>query len=1072
MMNRREIGYWQAEAQRLLAEAKPLSNAERQRLHRGWQLSELASLARQDHDYSMLHALVVGQGLLAQQAEFFGGFRQCTRDLEGEVLPAAAQSDDWPSFLLFALRAANLRGLAMSLADEDLLSALVGHGKGSLVDDVIEQMTDPLLRARSRAIVAGSAPLADRSQVARELELAPAPEDAISVRYWTEALVVIARNVGPALAGGWTRWLEPLTEASREQVWAAALDTLIAAEPWDPKAFHRALAGAGSRAREVLTAGLAESPRVCRDGALETLRQLADPTLYWHAWIVLQGRRLASHEVTECALLERLGGLVPWSVSLLEAGRELWPRLDRQAVEELVLRPSMAEGRQLLAASLAVCRLEGARGRDMAGGQEALARIGQLSDSSQRLHWALRCLDAQPSDLDPKPILDHLESYLRAIRFEVADADLVRYLDLWARQSGVDLGRRVDQVLRASGATERTLYVLAAQAQERALLWQLFETIEICAAAVARNEASGFALRREILTRLAARLCRLDGDLQAYDRAVERLLPSEEEELRTRVALAAAGVRSPEQAERLLRELRTRGLKLQTELLVRQKSDSLEPYLRPARLYAALANCDRVEDEMAALALLLESPTDPVQVANQSWSQFHDPHRRLLACLDLAFHAVIFQEEAYEPGIRDHVSAMTALERALEEVGPGKPRLEILPELVALRLRIDPSQALTDFRVACQELLSFDELPWSERQLVLERLLDRLVDSCHAEVTPKHRLHRCQATCAALTWLCALPVDPSTKGGREARQKWPWILSAILATAERLPEQAGEFLAYPLGSRWSLELHRLLGIDLGRVNAFFERLLTNRRLEPTLATPWKCSGEVLLDTWDWLTDTDRQQIELCLLPRRKRIERLHSWLECGVPAVWQALLPLVMDDPGLLAAVLGQLPSRDRRGTSLRCARGGGLREESWGVLARLADRETAAELTVLKGLQITSPVAEESWLEALSLLVQRGRLKAGDPHGIAVRHRLWQIDRRGATRLLAAAVAPALAVGGRKAAEEGLCLWLGAYVGVRMGRGHATGRERLDRLRWTLGPAKEIAAAAPSAQARAANLG
>lgn len=164
-----------------------------------------------------LFTMLEERGFLAEQAAALDGFQQGSRDLESQVLPVTIERADWQRFLRYLLVTLNFRGLAEALAEEEILRALVQHGRGTLAAHIATQLTEPQARARARAVILGVAATPELEQkgtnteelqrLVEDLDAVPKATDDATAEAWCETLRTIARHLGPSLRHHWPGWI-------------------------------------------------------------------------------------------------------------------------------------------------------------------------------------------------------------------------------------------------------------------------------------------------------------------------------------------------------------------------------------------------------------------------------------------------------------------------------------------------------------------------------------------------------------------------------------------------------------------------------------------------------------------------------------------------------------------------------------------------------------------------------------------------------------------------------------------------------------------------------------------------
>ena len=292
---------------------------------------------------------------------------------------------------------------------------------------------------------------------------------------------------------------------------------------------HRALEAMGRRKlRDLLPPLLATA----RPGVSEVVDFLessqfgGDTELRARARIAVLGRQVSEGAVRSSAIWGQLDPeRLPWSVELVEIGRELWPRLGpaRLGDVERVIEVSVENGERqaLLRAALRVVALEGmSESLDQEGAFDAVQR---LSSGPAQIHWYLRALATRSgaSGRGTRRRVAAVGRYLAGNPFEIPAADLSRYLDLVTAHLPERLERLAEAAVWSPSSTPDTLRTLASRAHSRKLLEFLLGSARKYAAVLADDEAEGFELRREVLILAACRLATRWGDLTGVERAAE-----------------------------------------------------------------------------------------------------------------------------------------------------------------------------------------------------------------------------------------------------------------------------------------------------------------------------------------------------------------------------------------------------------------------------------------------------------------------------------------------------------------------------------------------------------------------
>ncbi len=1065
-------------------------------------------------EYDRLFQLIEETTFLAEQTAHFESFQQGSRDLEAYVLPSAIScaegygidgQEPWPRFLRLVLVAANLRGMAVALAEETILEALVRNRRHRLALGIAGQLTDPIARAEARAVIIGAASgtpaAAEAAAQARrdlegDIEEVPQPKNEELAEAWCRTLCSLARLAGPTLRELWHGWIGRLRGfGDREQrAWEAVAESFLRAGLGADENLYRALDAMGPRRlRDSLPSLLAKT----RPGAWKVVDYLAsshlgkDTELLFLSRIAVLGRQVREGTLSGSAAWGRLDSeRLPWSLELVEIGHELWPRLGRSRLENLERsienNVGSAEQRKVLRAALRVIALEG----DLESIGEASAReaVQLLSPGPVRSHWYLRALAARRAvpDEDMRGLVAAVGEAFGGNLFEIPAEDLSRFLDLVAGYLPERLERLAETAFWSPASTPETLRTVAFRACSRELLEHLLACAEKYAAAVAGNDSEGFELRREILIQAACRLARRWGDPTGVERAAERLLPEEEEQMRAAVVAALAEEepgfeRIPRErrlrlARQVNEEIRSPRLGLLSRLRITDDREELAKLLGPAALFRAIANTEAIDDECRALAALLATPADPEALAGAYLSGVKDENRRILGLVDLARHALTFQEHAYRPGFRDPIAALQPVVEAVGGVA-AETLVSLTPELAELGARAGPSRAAAEFRKAFLWLVDQTTVPWPSRLEALWRLLASLgaMFSNTDDTYGPRRLKRCRKAASALRWMMEVPSRGSSEGIEALRRHWHELLPKVMAAAAGLPPPSQLYLRDPLGARLCLEwlwpLSAKIDCDrLGSVSARVEAVFTPRWPRWSAVTPWSEPAAELLDCWDWLVPEQRRVVSLCCAAPeewRRRAERLvhraetrsgeSPLLENSVEV--EALIDLLaVDEPELLLELIRHLPAGERKSFRVRSLRDHLLPRALVSTIPEMLEEGPGRwEARAWLGLGKEPAVSAKEWLEAVAKLVARNLLDPLSPRSSPLRRHLWEIDPELACPALARAALEALAGGGQQDCENALRLWLHSYIGHRPGHASPSGQHRCEMAQGAIERARSM---------------
>ncbi len=1006
-------------------------------------------------------------GFFARQAAGLDGFRQTSRDLERYVLPATLRAADWPRLLRFAAIAANLRGLAEDLDDEQILKTLAATGRSALAIELAEQLPGLGERARARAAIATALSPARPEfgrlldAVREDLEAIPRPTDPTSARRWRDTLVGAARCLAYPLQARWQDWirsLEPWPELA-DDVRRELVESLLKLGEADSPILWRALGGVRSPrlVAELVTGSVA--PRWPGD-PLALGRRVREglPSggagLAWAATIAA----LAGHGLCRPALAterwkraRRGFGPVPWSRQILELGAELWSLLGEQ--ERSALESELPAE---LRFPLRVLLLE-RRGKSAAS---AVASIRAVDPPASELHWRLRWLAAPGAGTVESRTrgVGALKTELQRSGYAAPAADLARFLDLVAELRPDLLPGELEAVSSAAGSGASTLEAIAGEVRHPRVRRRLFDDAERLALRCASTTVEAFALRRALIVRLAGVLCAETGDLEALSSATRRLLPGEEEDdLRAFVARALARHGYREKAGAVTSEIRGRPLRVRTWLEV--TNEDVRSRLEPNRLYEAVASVDVLEDEVACLGVLLEVPDSPSELARHLLGSVRSDARRVEALMDLAWHGLRYQERTFRRGLGDRRAPSLPLRQSLGVIASDAWLVALTPDLVDLGMAEGGRLGVAEVQEAIEQAIGLETVPWRYREEAIRQLFARIEAVARPDGDRGLWVHRRRAL-RLVRWAGRLPRRPGEAPGlRELRGAWPRLLPVLVALVRR-----GELARGPE---------------------------SERRLVRSLTRGWPCMTAGLFrrsrtSDSSALRASDAElgvSLNLCRASIGERLKAAGAVVEDPgrsgqradplLEATVHALCYLLAGErasfvPGLVGS-LGPGPSRDDLVFGL--LRLDWLPPDEARRLVELLEQPKAERAWLELGILRPGAVSEDEWLEALASLVAAGSLDPSSPSNAPVRRHLWQVDPRRSLPVLAQAVVDALGSAGRPGAENGLRLFLDAWLAPVLGR--AGGCEALGRSESAvivLRQALSLAGSVPSGKDRALN--
>lgn len=1022
-------------------------------------LRSLTTHLKDEGEHERLFQLIEKKAHLIVQARCDNGFQLSSSSLEEDVLAAAIEERDWQRFLRYTLVALNLREIAVALADEPILRALVQLGHRELAGNLTGQLPDPQVRARARAVITAAADEPRGEEALRlileDLADVPTPRDNAAAEHWLETLLVLARLLHPEqLRGRWARWityLEPADETEAraadarhraQRVWRAVAERWLEHDVGDRSGLWEALAAMADpeTISRFLPRRLARSP-ACDGGYLD--QPLPSPfendeRLLHHVRIAMLAHWVREDSTVSEEVWNRLSRLpVTWTPALIEAGRELWPGLTADRLRRVVERIDDPGTR----AALWVVMLEQSPGW-MIPDSVVLEDLRKIEVGSTQLHWALRYL-AQTTPWRPeRRLMRTMIRHLEQVRYDLETEDLARFLDIVAIEPGeAALRRQLEGFIWSPACSPTKLRQLAGKTDSDHVLKAILRRAEEYASAVARTPSEGFELRSELIILTASNLCARTGNLEILERAAERLLPEEEDHLRmaTINALLAAHENGPETnsslqqiALEVAQSIRSRRLRLLALLRAATDSAALESWLPPdelpARLYTAVATTDWAEDERLALATLHQQPNDPEALAQESLSRIHDPDRRIQALIDLAWHVLAFQQEAYPH--KDPTAAIQPLALAVGGTSSDEGLLALTPELVTVGAQVSMSAAMMEFAESILRVLRLESVSPTLRIEILATLIAQIgpvVLDVLDDETPSPS--RCRAVAWLLRWIVQLPARRVSR--TEAVEKiWPGLLPILLAAPDHLPPLCRAYVQHPLRTRicvdWFPTVTKHLGLE--RFWKLLERLEGLLPQQIVRRSPWRIGAKAF---HAWSVPAQREILEARLSDDpTAHLSHLAESVLGKTPPDQQELAALAYmlcgREPRLVPQLLRELPQGAERDTL--CL---------WLIRQRWLPADQAEEVTTLCTGQSAALQAkiwhawleDGEWIEILADLLGRQGFDPLDPRHAPLRRALRRGGRESDLEYLAKATRDALIDGGKARGEQALRFWLDAFL-------------------------------------------
>ncbi|HZF08839.1 MAG TPA: hypothetical protein VFE33_08630 [Thermoanaerobaculia bacterium] len=738
-----------------------------------------------------LFALIERPGFLAAQAAACGGFETTSEDLEVRALPTAIGVGDWDRFLHYALLALNLRGLAEAMARPAILEALARAGRFDLAEDALGRIPDPATRAAARAHLAaacsggsgekGGGFQALLARIDEDLEPWSVPS---GVELPVAALATVARRLAPDLPSRWPVWLAHVKddrEATQSLAWAVAEGYLAQKQLFDDGLWQALAAADRRQVAEELPERLGALSCDDPGAILSRLAELLGPDGSWMASARLLARWAEESPDHALAAWEALTAPVPWSADLAEAGWSLFRRFPPERLEALAAVATYSETR----AALRILALAAAPAPPRMAA--ALAAVEALENGPRRLHWALRYLESRPPGEDAVRQLGAVLAYLRELRYEADPMDVARFLDLAVHALPEKaLTREIEDAVFSPASRPETLRLLCARVTALPVLSEILQRAERFAAAVAPTEAEGFLLRGELIQSTTRRLCLASRDLRFLDFALAKLLPDEEDELRAALAADFAGP-APELARQVSEPIRTAGRRLESELPASPAAEIDEILGDPARRYKILATVDAVEGERLALSALLETPFDPLALAERWLTPIRDREIQTRGLLRLAWHALAYERE-FHHGRQDRVAVLEVVRASLAVTDDAR-LAALTPEIAALGAQRGGRYAVAEFQEAARRLFGLTNVDWPLRRAAFAELLSRLGPVFLPEGGDGRRA--CHRIAEVLRAALRLPDDLEPEAARnELCAHWDEVLPLIAGAAKLAPRVA------------------------------------------------------------------------------------------------------------------------------------------------------------------------------------------------------------------------------------------------------------------------------------------
>ncbi|MCB1035173.1 MAG: hypothetical protein KDD47_15200 [Acidobacteria bacterium] len=1012
-------------------------------------IAEQAGGADTPEAWALLFREIEGEGLLLEQAEAFQSFARPLETLERYILPAVLRLGDEVRFLRYGAMAATLRGLAENLFAAGVLPALMKGGRESMARDLAARL--PSLAARAEAAAALAAASSQSPEEAQELERQALdalsriqqPGDEASARDLAAALRGVAQHLPSRLQAHGARYLEDLSPwpTLREDVRQAIIGAWLRRGEAPNEAFWSLLLESPDP-----TAWLDDLPR--RLGELVSSEELRERLARLpEAWAPLSQRCLAAalgHAAregfeTEALELWRRAG-EPYAIFTQEACRHLGRAfLKRLGETELSAFEKALHPRERARVYLVVA--EETKDPTMS------ERVRQLLEAEKTVpadpSLQLRLLEISAADMSGslKRPLTRVAIQLESLGFEVPVEDLARYLDLVARVLPRRLAGAVDTLLASRVGTREILLGLARQARQEATLHELLRRAEVLAAKVADDGAQGFRLRAELLIALGCRLNEAEARPAVISEVLSRLLPEESDELWSALAETHHAHGRRRQAAEAARRIESPSRRLAALLRYLEEPDP--EALSPQNLFRAAADVSDLEDELRALAVLQELPTEPALLGQRITSEVRSYPRRLLALADLAHHTLDFERRTLPASRRDRLAAVLPLKGALGVVESEAWLSAFTPELVALGSVFGPRHALAEHQEAAERLLGLTTVAWLDRRDALEALLSRLTR--HA---PEGPAFSPEVTAAAAwlgrfyRWLARRIADDGIK---EARQD----LSVLLvASFEALPQGIRETLQHPRLRFWAGLLHRLPGGYLvwQAVNRFRQVLRKGTQGSGAAESTWPSSWPP--------PPLDRKVLPLLWAhpAARRRTARRCLSSPTGLNARGEALSYLLAAREPQLAAKLasGLSPEGRRDAHLLRMTR------HRW-LASASTDLPLASGEENLRRQQLWAVPDRVDFLGELGSLVRRGALDLWHPEQIPLRRQLWRLGSREASSGLGAEAVAAFAASGREGGSRALLWWLNSVLAPELGAESPARRQKLTELLEALEASKRL---------------
>lgn len=940
------------------------------------------------------------QHYLANSVEKLGGIETLARILEKYATRAAIRRRDWRRFIHFSLLALNLRRFPESLLEPEILQALCIKNNRGLVNDLIQQISDPysrfwafttMVRTTSRHnrydkklidhlqdSFFNLEPTTDSTQadwLFRGFQIYKSIERLMEEKHVAHWLTLFAHDesrkniIRVEAAASFLKQDERLTEISYGYLEKAIL---------------------GLDEARFLAPGILGFEKEPFIELLELLGSTAKPEFAWLlalTWIAIKTSESKSPVVWDHCLTHLP---LPEDAAWLETCEQDLAHLDDE--QRLSLYRKLTDARQ----KAMLATLMQSINPDPHNLERAFRDIQALEPDEAAVPCYLKLLRTYDfvNDRQGARIFRALSNWLYEIRYAMEPKLLNDYLRLFQAYNPKKLLREFDNMLWSPSTGASVLRYLAEHTTSDQLRTRIFEKAERFALTVCDSEAEAFELRCELFHRTVPKLCLKQDGLEPLNQAVERLLPEEEDDLYAVTFETFIEVNRPDLAEKVVARISNPRLVLTARLRIEKSMASIRGQDQAHRgpldipyIYRSVTNNDRFAWETRILEDMARSPeqTDS-RVADHALT-IKDKNVHARAMIHLACHGLVHQKATYRKSLQDLQGAIRFMRPSVLAASSGL--LPLIPEIIAIGTQMDGNRAYHEYREGFIRLFSSEEGTAEQRCHIFQKLLAMLRQEAKLVIEKKSSLDKSQMI---RIFECLVDLPELKTAAMHVRNNWHLLLGPLMATLHMLPTDLGK-RPLQLAKKRSKKWHWLPKNTSAVVGRWFDSNRHGSGLQESTFQHIKDDTEVYL--YRQLAEgADRILDTLAKMPPGKAKDQ---WC---IPLVRYGWLD---DEPS--QKVLNWIQDPDWK--NLLCVEG-------------------------------AFPMADLAWVDKLIATVKDGFDPFETEHWPQIR-RLWQLQDDPRTQeqslhRLAQAVLANLEENGTQRAERMLLLWLNLYLAPKLG--------------------------------------